>query len=278
MKQVVDFFKAIITYFYATKMIFTNGRLLWLTFLPFLMNIIIFIAMIYLSAVYLYPLISGLVDSASTSLYDSFIAATVNFSAAHDILFSIADVIVSAFVKFLSFAGAMITIIMLLLIFYYAYPVIGSALMFPFLDFISYEAEVIYLGRKPDVEKMSLLKIFFRAIIGSIKMLFFFLTFNLLIIIINLIPGVGTFVFIVLNFLFISFMLGLNFLDFCFERRGYSFRKKLRLAFSNFGFTCGLGMVSNLMLSIPVIGFLAFSFSSVAAAIGCNKIIFPVKK
>jgi len=278
MKQIIIFFKSLITYFYAIKMIFTNGKLLWLTFLPFLMNIIIFLVMIYLSAVYLYPLLSGLVDSASTSLYDSFVSGTANFAAAHDVLFSIADVIVSAFVKFISFAGALITIILLLLIFYYAYPIIGSALMIPFLDFISYEAERIYLGREPDTERMSLFKLFVRAVFGSIKMIIFFLFFNIMIMIINLIPGIGTVLYLVLNFLFISFMLGLNFLDFCFERRGYSFRKKLKLAFSNFGFTCGLGMVSNLMLSIPVIGFLAFSFSSVAAAIGCNKIIFPVKK
>jgi len=259
-------------------MIFTNGKLLWLTFLPFLMNIIIFLVMIYLSAVYLYPLLSGLVDSASTSLYDSFVSGTANFAAAHDVLFSIADVIVSAFVKFISFAGALITIILLLLIFYYAYPIIGSALMIPFLDFISYEAERIYLGREPDTERMSLFKLFVRAVFGSIKMIIFFLFFNIMIMIINLIPGIGTVLYLVLNFLFISFMLGLNFLDLCFERRGYSFRKKLKLAFSNFGFTCGLGMISNIMISIPVIGFLAFSFSSVAAAIGCNKIIFPVKK
>ena len=278
MKQIIGFFKAIITYFYAAKMIFTNGRLLWLTFLPFLMNIIIFLVMIYLSAVYLYPLLSGFVDSASTSLYDSFISGTTNFAAAHDVLFSIADVIVSAFVKFISFAGALITVILLLLIFYYAYPVVGSALMIPFLDYISYEAEVIYLGKEPDIARMPLFKLFLRAISSSIKMLFFFLTFNILIVVINLIPGVGTFLYLVLNFIFISFMLGLNFLDLCFERRGFSFRKKLKLAFSNFGFTCGLGMVSNFMITLPVIGFLAFSFSSVAAAIGCNKIFFPVKK
>ena len=119
---------------------------------------------------------------------------------------------------------------------------------------------------------MSFFRVVFRALFNAIKLVCFILFFNVFILFFNLIPGIGSFLYVFLNFLFVSFVVGFSFLDLCFERRGYSFRKKLKVSWKGFGFTVGLGMIFNIFVMIPVAGFLNFSVASVAAAVGFHRV------
>jgi len=147
------------------------------------------------------------------------------------------------------------------------YSIAGGIITAPFLDLLSLKTERIIGSRYSD-EKFSIkefLSDIFRALTNSIRLLFLIILINLILLILNLIPG-GSFIYAALNFFSALFFYGFQFYDFPLERRRYSFSEKLRITWKFKWSVFGSGLAFFLLSFIPVIGFLGLNLCTIGAA------------
>jgi CysZ protein len=102
------------------------------------------------------------------------------------------------------------------------------------------------------------LKFEFVKIILSIFV--FFLT-----ILLNLVPVVGNFLFVGINFLFNVFINVLDLSDPAFARIDYSFRKQAKTIFRNIDLFLIFGIITTLIFTIPIVNFLYIPIASISA-------------
>ena len=157
----------------------------------------------------------------------------------------------------------------LLLVGIYAFTLIGNIILGPFNDFISEKVEMIYAGTATD-EPFSM-KALFSDILRSLKVqvakMLLYLGGLIVLLVIHLIPIVGTVLYPVLILLYTLFFLGWEYCDYSMERWKYSFRRKLRISLKNAFAFAGFGAGASLMLFIPLVNLMTIPVCAVGATL-----------
>jgi CysZ protein len=125
----------------------------------------------------------------------------------------------------------------------------------PFNDLLSEKTEEILSNRKID-EKFSLkvlAKDLKRTVIEEIKKLFVFGGGQLLLLLLNLIPVIGSIAYVILSFIFTVFLLSYEYVDYPMSRKRIEFKNKLALIKKNWQKVFGFGLAVFVLLFIPLV-------------------------
>ncbi len=140
---------------------------------------------------------------------------------------------------------------------FFAFAVVGNFLASPFNDLLSEKTEEKLTGIK-DLRPFSFRR-FWRESLQTLKeegkKMLFFLGGMALLLLLNLIPGVGTFLYGVLSFVFTLFFLDSEFTGYFFSRRQLSFSRQRRYILSRKLLMCGFGTAVLAILAIPLFQF-----------------------
>lgn len=224
-----------------------NRSMLIYFVVPFILNILILSGIFYYSYTTVIPLLQSFLSGEAW--YIQFLRVLI--SPVLFILFSIFTVLI--------------------------YSIAGGIITAPFLDLLSFKTERV-LGNKSPEESVSLMEMasdILRALSNSIRLIFLIIIINIILLLLNLIPG-GSFIYAFLNFLSALFFYGFQFYDFPLERDRYTFNEKLRITWRFRRSVFGTGLAFFLMSFIPVIGFLGLNFCTVGAAVTYAEDINPV--
>ncbi|HDP79992.1 MAG TPA: hypothetical protein ENN21_04020, partial [Spirochaetes bacterium] len=115
-----------------------------------------------------------------------------------------------------------------------------------------------------------------RVLSGMIKLLFLIVLFNLLTLLLHLIPVAGSMLYSVLGFMSGLFFLGFGFFEFPLDRRRLAFRGKLGITWRYKFLIMGLGLGFWVQAFIPVVGFLALNLGAIGATRLFMDYIHPV--
>lgn len=258
---------AISAYFTAFDMISRSRRFASFIVIPFVLNIALLASVVYLAAVVLYPQMAHFFSDTIAHLPAALKSAMPVFSSEHSSLFGALSSVCVFLAKSAAFAGKTLFVIILVLFVYFTYSISGSILSAPFLDMISLRAEQLYTRGNVSIEPMGFFVSIFRALANAVKLLLLVICINIVLLLLNLIPVAGTFLYSASNYFVIFFLIGFNFFDFPFERRKMKFRAKLRAALANYWAVAGLGLVFFVTSAIPVFGFISLSLCSASAGI-----------
>jgi len=157
------------------------------------------------------------------------------------------------------------------------YSIAGGIISAPFLDILSLKTEKVS-GEGFRDETFSIREILsdvIRALANSIRLLILIIFVNLIMLVLNLVPG-GSILYAALNFLSALFFYGFQFYDFPLERRRYSFKEKLSITWKFKWSVFGSGLAFFVISFIPVIGFLGLNLCTMGAAITFTDDIEPV--
>ncbi|PLX83401.1 MAG: sulfate transporter CysZ [Desulfuromonas sp.] len=148
---------------------------------------------------------------------------------------------------------------------FFTFTVVGLLIASPFNDLLSERTEEVKLGTAEGIP-------FSFAATGKIlfeeaKKMAVFVVGMLLLLLLNLIPGIGTLIYSVLSFLFTVFFLAVEYSGFVFSRKGEGFRQQrrylLQRKFLNFGF--GVGVLC--LLAIPFLQFFCIPLGVIGATL-----------
>ncbi len=159
----------------------------------------------------------------------------------------------------------------------YIYSIVGGIIISPFLDFLSEKVEVLEGGESFD-EPFSVSAMtadIVRALKNVLKLIIFLIIVNVFLVLLNLIPVVGSFIYIAVNFFLTCFFYGFQFYDYPLERRRYTFGEKFRICWRHKLSVAGNGGAFFILSLIPVVGFLGFNSGTIGAALTFTRDIKP---
>lgn len=163
------------------------------------------------------------------------------------------------------------TVAMLLtsVVVFFSFTVVGNLIASPFNELLSEHTEALQVGRKPD-ERFSVGRFWKEAknsIFVEIKKLSFFTVCMLLLLAINLVPGIGSMVYAVLAPIFTLFFLVIEYMAFVLMRKQLTFTQQRRYISKRpvlmTGFACGIFC----LLAIPFIQFFCIPLAVVGATL-----------
>jgi CysZ protein len=138
---------------------------------------------------------------------------------------------------------------------YFTFTALSHLIAAPFNDLLSEEVELKVLGKKID-DRFSWQKLTheaWRAIKEEIKKISVFGLLQILILIFNLIPFIGQFVYAALSLTITWFMLAFEYVDIPMDRNQLEFFQKIKTLRSNLFLFLGFGLASSLLIIIPVL-------------------------
>ncbi|PLX85673.1 MAG: sulfate transporter CysZ [Desulfuromonas sp.] len=150
---------------------------------------------------------------------------------------------------------------------FFAFTVVGNLIAAPFNDLLSERTEETLAGRRNE-EPFSLGafgKDVRRTLVEESKKMLFFVLGMVLLLLLNLIPGVGTMVYSVLSVLFTLFFLAVEYTGFVFSRKRSTFRDQRRFIFGRKFLMLGFGVGLLVLLAIPFLQFFCIPVAVVAA-------------
>jgi CysZ protein len=208
--------------------------------IPFLINLVLLSGIVYLSYIFLYPLLQGIIPQGD-----------------------------AWYIEALKWLITPLLLIVLAIIIVLLYSISGSIITAPFNDPLSARIEKL-LTRVAYEEKFSV-KIFFadivRMTLNVVKLLLLLVIFYIIILFLNLIPVIGNIVYSILSFFGTTFFLGFQFFDFPLERRRMGFRDKLVILWKLKFLTMGLGLGFFIISVIPILGFLGLNLGAIAGTV-----------
>jgi len=159
--------------------------------------------------------------------------------------------------------------LIILIVIFYTFTLIGILILSPFNEVISERVEAIYTGNK-NIEPFQL-KAFLSDMIRSYKAeagrLLIYLSGFLLLLLLNLLPVVGTLVYGVLVTIYTLFFLCWEFFDYPMERWRFNFSSKRKTAFRNILLFISFGAGASLFLVIPLLNLAAIPVCVVGATL-----------
>ena len=216
--------------------------------IPFFINVILLVAIVYLSAVYIYPLLLGFLPQGD-----------------------------AWYLMVLRWLVTPVLVLVLAVIIILLYSITGSIITAPFNDPLSARVENLF---SETVDEPFSLRIFIgdivRMAINIIKLILLLILFYVLILFLNLIPVLGNLLYALLSFLGTIFFLGFQFFDFPLERMRLTFREKIRVLWQFKSLTMGLGLGFFLISFIPIFGFLGLNLATVGGTVLYLEYIKPL--
>ena len=243
-------------FFYPFKSIaffFQHPRVILLSIIPTIINIIIYVLIFYFTYTRLInslPLADGNSENFAGQMIESAYNSLVYF----------------------------LTFVLVLIVSYFAYVIIGGLISAPFNENISQYVEETVTGVK--CPYVPFLKDTWLSVKGEILKLLFYFSIIIPLFFINYIPVAGTIISTILGLLFSFFYNSLDFFDYPMQRKMFTLRQKI--SGTNYGgiLTYGFGAIAFLMMFVPFINSL---FKPLLVVSGTKLYLekinyFPVKK
>ena len=168
------------------------------------------------------------------------------------------DVIWKIFISWASVAWKIVQWIFLTVFFY----LLGITIFCSFFYGLMVERLESMLGLEPgetqSVQFSSQLK-------DGFKLLGFLLAGHCLILLIHLLPIIGSLLSPIIGFTFQSFCIGMECFDFTLSMRGMGFREKLNYCKHHFGWTAGNGVLTSFLMVIPFLNTCLLTLSIIGA-------------
>ena len=159
-----------------------------------------------------------------------------------------------------SFLWKLVQWVFLTIVFY----LLGFTLLCSFFFSLMVEKLEGVLGLEPDESKSPPL---ITQIADGLRLLFFLLAGQILILLFHLIPLIGTLSAPLFGFLFQAFCLGMECFDFTLSLRGMVFKRKLEFCKEHLGWTLGTGGVTSLFMLIPILNSSFLTLSIIGATL-----------
>lgn len=227
MKQAIQAPKGFLYLIRGFGIILSQWRLVRLAIMPLLVNIILFIIFFFSFNYFAYQISDWAFDQGQTAWY-WYIISVVTGTA----LF-----VVSIFTVLFGFVA------------------VGLIVAAPFNDMLSAAVEETVTGRLIESEMPFYQFVKFTALNETKKMAVFIFC-ELVLLLLNLIPVAGQMIYVILNFIFLIFVVVYEFTGYTLDRRGHKFAEKRRYITSNMGLSFGFGASIWITLAIPFVGFL----------------------
>lgn len=128
----------------------------------------------------------------------------------------------------------------------------GVLLGAPWYGQLSEKLEKLRTGRVEIIE-LNIVSDLGRAILYELKKLVLIVLIGILLLLINLFPGVGTAVSSISSFILTAIIVCLDFFDSCLERRRLKFRRKLGIVLKTLPASGSFGLVCLGLISIPLL-------------------------
>lgn len=237
MKKTGSFARGFTSTFTSLNLLTKHKGLIGYFIVPFLINIIVLGALFYFSYYNIKPWLYGMLEGSGWFY----------------------DLLRMVLAPLLFMVLGIITVLL--------YSITGSIITAPFNDYLSYSVEVREAGLTFD-EPFSvkvLVADIVRITLNIFKMLILLLIINISLLVVNMVPLVGTVVYSAVSFLSTTFFLGFQFFDFPLERRRFDFKQKLQIAWHHKFLTIGLGTGFMVVTFIPVLGFLGLNMATMGA-------------
>jgi CysZ protein len=148
----------------------------------------------------------------------------------------------------------------------------GVLLGSPFYGQLSEKLETLRLGQSPPVEPLSLgsvLRDLWRAVLFEVKKLLLLAVVGLPLLVVNLVPGLGTLLATVGGVALALVLLCLDMFDAPLERRRLRFRQKLAVVFRSLPASASFGLVCLGLVGIPLMNLLAIPLCVTAGTLFC---------
>jgi len=142
---------------------------------------------------------------------------------------------------------------LLLVIFLFA--AVGLIIASPFCDALSAQVEQHVTGKVEESGQPFIIQAL-ATMRHEAKKLAIFLPIQLLLALLNFIPFAGPPLFVVLNTLFLCFVMAFEFTSFTLDRRGYGFAAKRARIMAQPAMSLGFGAAAAITLMIPIVHFL----------------------
>ncbi|MCX7878249.1 MAG: EI24 domain-containing protein [Ignavibacteria bacterium] len=155
-------------------------------------------------------------------------------------------------INLLHYLLSFLSIMILLLICYFLFTIFGGLITAPFNEKISQLVEESFI--KGEIEnKPGFFEDLIHSISAELKKIIFYLILLIPVFFINFIPVAGSLISGILGLLLSCFYNALDFLDYPMTRKRLSFRKKLHVVKKGRYLTYGFGLISFLLMFLPVI-------------------------
>lgn len=139
----------------------------------------------------------------------------------------------------------------------FGFTMLGSIIASPFLGVLSEKVEEIASEVKID-EKLSVKLVVtdaWDAVTTEIKKLGMLIGIQLALLLLNLLPGIGTAIYVVLSPTFVVFFLAFEYLDFTLSRKRMPFKEKWRLIWKHKAPCVGMGLAFFFTTVVPFVNF-----------------------
>jgi CysZ protein len=229
--------------FRALVVFFTNPRLWGYILIPILVNLVVGIFLYAGLLIFGWEGIQHWIASLSQKL-DSLIANLPQW-------LGFLEYLLLGFAFLIRF----ILIILLFLVTGFLLTQFGVLLGAPWYGKLSEELEKIRTGKLETLE-VGIITDIGRAILFELKKLVFFVLVGISLLLISLLPGVGTLILTVGGITLTATIVCLDFLDAAVERRRLRFRQKLAIVFKYLPATAGFSLVCLGLISIPLLNLL----------------------
>jgi CysZ protein len=154
----------------------------------------------------------------------------------------------------------------LLLVLFFSFVFVGTALAAPFLEILSARVEEVVQGARAPLRPPQGLREFVRVVGHTILLLVFWLGLLLL----SFLPGLGHMLWLVGSWLLLAY----NFAAFALERRRWSFREQWRRLLRAWAATLGFGAAVFVLLLLPLLGLVLLP----TAAVGGTLLVLEIER
>lgn len=152
---------------------------------------------------------------------------------------------------------------------FFSFTVVGNLIASPFNELLSEHTEALLVGRKPD-ERFSVGRFWKEAsnsIVVEVKKMAVFIVGMLLLLAINLIPGIGSLIYAVLAPLFTLFFLVIEYMAFVLMRKQLKFVQQRRYITKRPVLMAGFACSIFCLLAIPFLQFFCIPLAVVGATL-----------
>jgi len=172
---------------------------------------------------------------------------------------------------FLVALGILLTLVLV----FFSFAVVGSLIASPFNDILSERTELLLRGEISE-EPFSwalFIKDAARTLTTESKKISLFILGMLLLLLLNLIPGIGSMLYSVLSFLWTVFFLIVEYNGYVFSRKRLTFAEQRRVILDRFSMMFGFGVGVFCILAIPFLQFLSIPLG----VVGATRMIYDAK-
>jgi len=142
--------------------------------------------------------------------------------------------------------------IVLLIVCYFLFTILGGLITAPFNENISQIVEEKITNEKV-ITGIGFWKDTYLSIRGELQKLGFYFSLLFVIFLLNFIPLIGEAVSLVLGILLSCFFNALDFLDYPMQRKLFTFKQKLKVTLRGRTLTFGFGAIAFLMMFLPIV-------------------------